>query len=238
MNLSYSIMSLLNHVFGKGMKRFYEVYYFSCNPKNYIRIGKHVTLERPLFVTPSTIELGSYIRIQPNVKIITSPRQRVIIKDFTAIGAGTTIIAGNHTPTVSVPQYLSYLGINDANSILTIEEDAWIGANSTILYKATIGRGAIVAANSVVTKNVPPYAIVSGVPAKITGVRFSPEQILEHEMHLYIPEKRLDQTFINELFERHYSSCKVLGKSLQSFQSETLDREKNNIELEDFYNYK
>lgn len=238
MNLSYSIMSFLYHVLGKGMKSFYETYYFSCNPKNYLKIGKHVTLERPLSATPSCIELGSYIRIQPNVKIITSPKQKVIIKDFTAIGAGTTIIAGNHTPTVSVPQYLSYLGINDVNNILSIEEDTWIGANSTLLYKANIGRGAIVAANSVVTKNVPPYAIVSGIPAKITGVRFSPEQIIEHEKHLYLPEKRLSLAYINDLFKCYFSSCKVLGKSMPDLQNEILYKEKHNLELKDYYDYK
>jgi acetyltransferase-like isoleucine patch superfamily enzyme len=47
-----------------------------------------------------------------------------------------------------------------------IEQDAWIGAHVTILKGVTIGRGAIIAAGAVVTKNVEPYAIYAGIPAK------------------------------------------------------------------------
>lgn len=53
-----------------------------------------------------------------------------------------------------------------------IENDVWIGAKATILPGIIIGNGAIVASNSVVTKDVPPYAIVGGVPAKIIKYRF------------------------------------------------------------------
>ena len=58
-----------------------------------------------------------------------------------------------------------------------IEDDVWIGCNATILQGVKIGTGAIVAAGAVVTKDVPPYAIVGGVPAKIIKYRFTEEQI-------------------------------------------------------------
>jgi acetyltransferase-like isoleucine patch superfamily enzyme len=60
---------------------------------------------------------------------------------------------------------------------ITIENDVWIGANSTIMSGVTIHNGAIVAAGSVVTKDVPPYAIVAGNPGKIVKYRFTEEQI-------------------------------------------------------------
>ncbi|QUN30592.1 CatB-related O-acetyltransferase [Cupriavidus sp. KK10] len=53
--------------------------------------------------------------------------------------------------------------------------DVWIGARSIVLDGVRIGDGAIVAAGSVVTENVDPYAIVGGVPAKLIRRRFSPE---------------------------------------------------------------
>ena len=53
----------------------------------------------------------------------------------------------------------------------------WIGANANIKKGITIGNGAVVAMNSVVTKNVPDYAIVAGNPAKIIRYRFKPEEI-------------------------------------------------------------
>lgn len=60
---------------------------------------------------------------------------------------------------------------------VTIMNDCWIGQNVTILSGVTIGNGAVVAAESVVTKDVPEYAIVGGNPAKVIGYRFSPDQI-------------------------------------------------------------
>lgn len=60
---------------------------------------------------------------------------------------------------------------------IIVEDDAWIGYGSIILSGVEIGQGAIIAAGSVVTKNVPPYAVVGGVPAKIIKHRFNKKQI-------------------------------------------------------------
>lgn len=67
---------------------------------------------------------------------------------------------------------------------VTIEDGCWIGANVTILKGVTIGRGSVVAAGAVVTKSCPPYSIIGGVPAKVIKMRFTPEQIKEHEKTL------------------------------------------------------
>jgi len=67
------------------------------------------------------------------------------------------------------------------NSKVLIEDDVWVGYGSIIMSGIKIGKGAIVAAGSVVTKNVKPYAIVGGNPAKLIKYRFSPEEIEEHE---------------------------------------------------------
>jgi len=64
---------------------------------------------------------------------------------------------------------------------VTVEDDVWIGQSVTILAPLTIGRGAVIAAGSVVVKDVPPYSIVAGVPARVIKMRFRPEQIAEHE---------------------------------------------------------
>ena len=62
-----------------------------------------------------------------------------------------------------------------------ITNDVWIGMKSTIMGGVTIGNGAIVAAHSVVTKDVPPYAVVGGVPAKIIKYRFTEDIISKLE---------------------------------------------------------
>lgn len=60
---------------------------------------------------------------------------------------------------------------------IIIGHDVWIGARAMILDGVTVGTGAVIAAGAVVTKDVPPYAIVGGVPAKIISFRFSEDEI-------------------------------------------------------------
>ena len=68
----------------------------------------------------------------------------------------------------------------DKGGDVTIEDHAWIASRVTILPGVRIGRGAVVASGSVVTKDIPPMAIVGGVPAKIIGQRRSR---LEYQLH-------------------------------------------------------
>lgn len=62
---------------------------------------------------------------------------------------------------------------------IVVEDDVWIGENAMILSGVHIGQGAVVAAGAIVTKNVPPYAVVGGAPAKVLKYRFSEELIQE-----------------------------------------------------------
>ena len=62
---------------------------------------------------------------------------------------------------------------------IIVADDVWIGYGATIMSGVHIGQGAVVAAGAVVTKDVPPYAIVGGVPAKVIKYRFDPEMIEE-----------------------------------------------------------
>ena len=72
-----------------------------------------------------------------------------------------------------------------------IEDDVWIGHGAILLTPVRVGRGAIVAAGSVVTKDVPRYAIVGGNPAKVIRMRFTPEQIEEHERLVSEPPRAI-----------------------------------------------
>jgi len=68
---------------------------------------------------------------------------------------------------------------------IIIEDDVWVGYGAIVLSGVTIGRGAIVAAGSVVTRDVPPYAIVAGNPAKLRSYRFNTQEADQHEQLLY-----------------------------------------------------
>lgn len=104
---------------------------------------------------------------------------------YCSFAPSAQIFNGNHgLGFLSMHPYLynTAFGIVESETIkrtaCTIEDDAWLGHNSIILPSvSSIGRGAVVAAGAVVTKNVPPYAIVAGNPAKIIKFRFSPEVI-------------------------------------------------------------
>lgn len=72
---------------------------------------------------------------------------------------------------------IKYEAVSKGN--IVIGDDVWIGVRSTILSGVTVGQGAVIAAGSVVTRDVPPYAVVGGVPAKIIKYRFDRELIEE-----------------------------------------------------------
>ena len=86
---------------------------------------------------------------------------------------------------------------------IIVEEDVWIGCNVTLLAGAHIGRGAIIAAGAVVSKEVPPYAVIGGVPAKVIKFKWSIDQILEHESILYPDNERFSRTQLEEYFHKY-----------------------------------
>ena len=79
---------------------------------------------------------------------------------------------------------------------IVLEDDVWIGYRATILSGVHIGQGAIIAAGSVVVKDVPPYAIVGGVPASIIKYRFDKNiiSILKNKLNF----EKIDEQFIKE----------------------------------------
>ena len=103
-------------------------------------------------------------------KVIFGPKPTIITGDH------RIDILGKHIIDVTCAEKLPE---NDAPVV--IEDGCWIGANVTILKGVTIGRGSVVAAGAVVAKSCEPYSIIGGVPAKLIKMRFSQEEIVEHE---------------------------------------------------------
>lgn len=69
-----------------------------------------------------------------------------------------------------------------------VEDDVWVCHGVTVVAGVKIGRGAVIAAGAVVVNDVPRYAIVGGIPARVLGMRFTDEQILQHEIMLGISD--------------------------------------------------
>ena len=89
---------------------------------------------------------------------------------------------------------------------IVIDDDSWIGYGATVMSGVRIGQGAVVAAGSVVTKDVPPYAIVGGVPARVIKYRFEPEMI---EELLKIDYSRLDEPMIRAHADDLYQKLEI-----------------------------
>ncbi|HWA29276.1 MAG TPA: CatB-related O-acetyltransferase [Lacunisphaera sp.] len=132
------------------------------------------------------VKVGKY-SYGPCLKPGFLPRGTVV-GNFCSFSGEILILRRNH-PTDWLSQhpffYNRHCGFIEADAIpavednpLTVGHDVWIGARTIILPKCkTIGDGAIVGAGSILTRDVPPFAIVAGNPARVIGSRFSPEVI-------------------------------------------------------------
>jgi acetyltransferase-like isoleucine patch superfamily enzyme len=147
-----------------------------------------------------TITIGNNVYIGPGAMFLASD-SFIKIGDNVLFGPNVSIIGGNHAIHIIGKLLIDYkisdkLPSDDLPVI--IEEDVWIGAGAYLLTGVTIHRGSIVAAGAIVTKNVPPYSIVGGIPAKQIKKRWNTDDILEHERIAYPPEKRLSEEEITQ----------------------------------------
>lgn len=159
-------------IFFKSVKEFYG--------KEFISIGNNTCFSYDLYLTAwkrfslqngcqeffPTLQIGNNCNFGANNHITCI--NKIIIGNGVLTGKWVTITDNNHGTSdfdsMKLPPMKRPLSTKGP---VIIKDDVWIGDKATILSGVTIGKGAIVAANSVVTKDVPDYAIVAGIPAKI-----------------------------------------------------------------------
>ena len=123
----------------------------------YHQLGEGTTVSNQLtVVAPQNVRMGRSVYVMNGVLLMASGG--IIIEDYVMIAAHAKIITNDHDP--------YYRPIITCQPII-IKEGAWIGAGAAIMKGVTVGRYAIVGANSVVTKEVPDFAVVVGNPAKV-----------------------------------------------------------------------
>ncbi len=140
----------------------------SCGKKVYVSKGC-------VFAGIGNIYIGNDVSIGPNATMYCT-KAPIRIKDHVIFGPNVTMITGDHrtdihTKPMSLVKEDEKLEENDQD--IVIEDDVWIGANTTILKGVHIHKGSIIAAGAVVVGDVPEYTIVAGVPAKKIKDRFS-----------------------------------------------------------------
>ena len=127
-----------------------------------MKIGKGSELSMGILLQmPLRVTIGNSTHL--NSGILLDGRGKVKIGDGVSISRRAAIVSAGHDTQSGMFNYKS--------APITIGDYAWIGVNATILMGVTIGEGAVVVAGSVVTKDVEPYSIVAGVPAKKIGER-------------------------------------------------------------------
>lgn len=172
-----------------------------------VEIGDHSAVVQSLL--SGKIRIGRYTSFNGPGSDIISKVHDVTIGNFCSIARNCTIQEFNHKTDRCTSYYIirnlidaadrqEYIwsGSEDkdieSRGPITIGNDVWIGAQVVVLSGVTIGSGAVIAANSTVTHDVPPYAIVGGTPAKILKYRFDHELIkalLQLEWWLWDDEK-------------------------------------------------
>lgn len=174
--LKYILGFLLN-LFNRGVSIFAFI-------DNFSKVSKKARVYRKAKIFDSTIGDYSYV----------GKRSSVVCADigaFCSIAGGTSIGLGNHTldnlstsPIFTEKQNATTYSWCDNENVypykrVKVGNDVWIGTKVIVMGGVTIGDGAVIGAGSIVTKDVPPYAIVAGVPAKIIRYRFSEEIVKE-----------------------------------------------------------
>jgi len=159
-------------------------------------IGPHArTLGTPRIDNQGTLAIGAQVLLRSvnvPVELAVSPGALLTIGDGCRLNYGVSIAAtarvviGNHVrvgPYVSIADSdfhdLHRRGVRPPSQPVVIEDHVWIGGKASVMRGVRIGRGAVVGIGAVVTRDVPPFAIVAGAPARVVGhvdpERFEPE---------------------------------------------------------------
>ena len=148
------------------------------------RFGLHTCLASRSFVYRSKVDDYSYIA---GSRIVDAEIGR-----FVSIGANSFIGGFGRHPVNRISTHPSFYSLQNPTGVVfsvdsqiverervVIGNDVWIGSNALILDGVSVGHGAVVAAGAVVVRDVLPYEIVGGVPARVIRLRFEPEQVTQ-----------------------------------------------------------
>lgn len=192
----FNILLFIQKAIGK-IRYVFQSLYMHIEKTKLGYCGKHVQVKYPVHLN-NNIYLDDYVCIKEGTRfIMNATEEKFIMRKRAGAAQGLTVITGKHG------HIIGHWGFDvirfkekDTGSTVIVEEDVRIGANVTLLPNVTIGRGAQIGACSVVTKDIPPYAIAAGNPAKVIKFIFTPEEILQHESILYKPDERLSKEYI------------------------------------------
>ena len=155
-NLLFMVMELLPFILR------YPIYKLM-----FAQLGTNVHIDfKTYFRFPKKISIGSNVSINRGCSFYCgyhAADARIVIGNHVAISPEVTFLAAGHE--------VDDIHLADNGGAIVVKDYVWIGGRSVILQGVTIGEGAVVSAGAVVNKDVPPYTIVGGVPAKFIRAR-------------------------------------------------------------------
>lgn len=133
-----------------------KIWHF-CHIQSDVKIGRKCSLGQNVYLGKN-VTIGDFVKVQNNVSVY----EGVILEDY--VFCGPSCVFTN----VLMPRSRFPKGVSEYHQTI-VRHDVTIGANATIVCGHTLGEYAMIAAGAVVTKDVPPYALMTGVPAKQVG---------------------------------------------------------------------
>lgn len=184
--ISWLLRRLVRHVLSWGIQFKFLIF------RDQVRVGSRVYIDAASDLKGFNLvndgarligsKLGFYSYVSPYTILVETD-----VGNYCSIGPGCKIGLGLHpiddistSPYIYNEQLFKKRRQEDFDKVV-IGHDVWIGANALVMGGARIGNGAVIAAGAVVTKDVPSYAVVVGVPARVLKMRFSESKIKKLE---------------------------------------------------------
>lgn len=173
--------------------------------------NQHNSTYMGCYFNSDKVRVGKYTYGVLNIHSSDCDNEGLTIGDFCSIsGSAEFLLAGEHiTNRITTYPIKQILLLNGKDTVtkgrIVLEDDVWVGERALVLSGVHIGQGAVVAAGAVVTKDVPPYSIVGGVPAQVIKYRFEPEMI---EELLKVDYSKLTKEMIEEHIDDLYTELK------------------------------
>ena len=159
--------------FQKASHVLYRFFVFPVIRVSLGKCGKNVKVAKGRFSGINNVQIGNNVSLGTGFTLLSS-RAKIFIGDDVMFGPGVTVITGDHRMDILDRPMITVTDSEkspDNDKDVVFEGDNWIGANAIILKGVTVGKGSVISAGAVVTHDVPPYAIVGGVPAKVIRMR-------------------------------------------------------------------
>ena len=148
-----------------------------------LHCGTNVTIGKNCNISARNTSIGNDVYIGDGA-VISASISKIYIGNKVMFGPNVEIHSGNHRFDI-VGKYMFDITLDqkrpEDDRDVVIEDDVWLGAKCVILNGVRVGEGSIIGAGTVVSKDVPPYSIVTGSKQYKVRERFSPEQIAQHK---------------------------------------------------------